>query len=141
MPPLIDPAYLSAPEDLAMFDAALDMAQRIGSTDTLGEWRQRELLPGSGVKSRQERHEFLRRAAHTHYHPVGTCRMGAGDEAVVGPDLRVRGTDGLYVVDGSVMPSLTTGPVNAAIVAIAERASDVIQGRAPLAPITSVRPA
>ena len=67
--------------------------------------------------------------------------MGAGDEAVVGPDLRVRGTDGLYVVDGSVMPSLTTGPVNAAIVAIAERASDVIQGRAPLAPITSVRPA
>ena len=67
--------------------------------------------------------------------------MGAGDEAVVGPDLRVRGTDELYVVDGSVMPILTTGPVNAAIVAIAKRDSDVIQGRAPLAPFTSVRPA
>jgi len=59
---------------------------------------------------------------------------------VVGPDLRVRGADGLYVVDGSVMPRLTTGPVNAAIVSIAERASDIIAGRAPLAPITSVRP-
>ena len=66
--------------------------------------------------------------------------MGADDAAVVGPDLRVRGTDGLHVVDGSVMPSLTTGPVNAAIVAIAERASDIIQGRAPLTPVTSVRP-
>ena len=58
----------------------------------------------------------------------------------MGLDLKVRGTGGLYIVDGSVMPSLTTGPVNAAIVAIAERASDIIQSRAPLAPITSVRP-
>jgi choline dehydrogenase-like flavoprotein len=67
--------------------------------------------------------------------------MGNDAAAVVGPDLRVRGTNGLYVVDGSVMPSITTGPVNAAIIAIAERASDIIQGRAPLAPITSLRPA
>ena len=138
--PLIDPAYLSAPEDLTAFADALELAQRIGNADALGEWRQRELLPGPNVKSAQERRQFLRRAAHTHHHPVGTCRMGTDADAVVGPDLRVRGADGLYVVDGSVMPRLTTGPVNAAIVAIAERASDIIAGRAPLAPITSVRP-
>ena len=138
--PLIDPAYLSAPQDLTMFAAALDLARRIGGAKALAEWRQSELLPGPSVKTDQGRCDFLRRAAHTHHHPVGTCRIGTGSGAVVGPDLKLRGTDGLYVVDGSVMPSLTTGPVNAAIVAIAERASDIIQSRAPLAPITSARP-
>ena len=140
LPPLIDPAYLSAPQDLTMFAAALDLARRIGGAKALAEWRQSELLPGPSVKTDQARCDFLRRAAHTHHHPVGTCRIGTGSGAVVGPDLKLRGTDGIHVVDGSVMPSLTTGPVNAAIVAIAERASDIIQGRAPLAPITSVRP-
>ncbi len=140
LPPLIDPAYLSAPQDLTMFATALDLARRIGGAKALAEWRQSELLPGPSVKTDQARCDFLRRAAHTHHHPVGTCRIGTGSGAVVGPDLKLRGTDGIHVVDGSVMPSLTTGPVNAAIVAIAERASDIIQGRAPLAPITSVRP-
>ncbi len=139
--PLIDPAYLSAPEDFVAFSAALDIARRVGGANALGAWRGRELLPGPAVKTDRERHDFLQRSAATHHHPVGTCRMGNDAAAVVGPDLRVRGTNGLYVVDGSVMPSITTGPVNAAIIAIAERASDIIQGRAPLAPITSLRPA
>ena len=140
LPPLIDPAYLSASQDLTMFAAGLDLARSIGGAKALAEWRQSELLPGSSVKTDQERRCFLRSAAHTHHHPIGTCRIGTDGEAVVGLDLKVRGTGGLYIVDGSVMPSLTTGPVNAAIVAIAERASDIIQSRAPLAPITSVRP-
>jgi len=140
LPPLIDPAYLSAPQDLIMFAAGLDLARSIGSAKALAEWRQSELLPGPSVRTDQERCSFLQSAAHTHHHPIGTCRIGTDGRAVVGLDLKVRGTDGLYIVDGSVMPSLTTGPVNAAIVAIAERASDIIQGRAPLAPIRSVRP-
>ena len=133
-PPLIDPAYLTAPEDMKMFSAALDLAQRIGHADALSEWRREELLPGPDVKSAEARADFLRRAAHTHHHPVGTCSMGIGAEAVVGPDLKVRGAEGLYVADGSILPSITTGPVNAAIIAIAERASDLLRGRAPLPP-------
>jgi choline dehydrogenase-like flavoprotein len=60
--------------------------------------------------------------------------MGGDESAVVAPDLSVRGVQGLYVVDGSIMPSITTGPINAAIIAIAERASDLLRGRVPLAP-------
>jgi choline dehydrogenase-like flavoprotein len=67
--------------------------------------------------------------------------MGSVDDAaaVVGPDLRLRGMDGLYVIDASVIPSITTGPVNAAIIAIAERASDLLRGLPPLPPTTSIR--
>ena len=61
--------------------------------------------------------------------------MGEGDEAVVGPDLKLRGLDGLYVIDASVIPRITTGPINAAIIAIAERASDLLRGRTPLDPV------
>ena len=61
--------------------------------------------------------------------------MGRDDAAVVGPDLVVRGVEGLYVIDASVMPRITTGPINAAVIAIAERASDLLRGLAPLAPI------
>ena len=71
-------------------------------------------------------------AEHRHHHPVGTCRMGIGEDAVVDADLRVKGIEGLYVVDASVMPRITTGAVNAAVIAIAERASDLLLGRQPL---------
>jgi pyridoxine 4-oxidase len=77
---------------------------------------------------------FLQKAAHTHHHPVGTCRMGHDVDAVVSLDLAVHGIDGLYVVDASVMPRITTGPTNAAIIAIAERSSDLLRGRTPLPP-------
>lgn len=121
-----------------MFSAALDLAQQIGHADALDEWCKNELLPGPNFMGTRD--EFLRRAAHTHHHPVGTCRMGIGEYAVVGPDLKVLGVDGLYIADSSIMPSIISGPVNAAIIAIAERASDLLLSRAPLAPILSVRP-
>ncbi len=60
--------------------------------------------------------------------------MGIDPDAVVGPDLRVRGVDGLFVMDASILPRITTGPTNAAVIALAERASDLLRGRAPLAP-------
>jgi choline dehydrogenase-like flavoprotein len=132
--PLIDPNYLAEDYDRAVYLEALAAAQSVGATRALAPWRERELLPGAGVRSRTERLEFLERAAYTHHHPVGTCRMGVDAEAVVGPDLRVRGVAGLYVVDASIFPTITTGPTNAAIVALAERASDLLRGREPLAP-------
>ena len=100
----------------------------------LADWRAEELLPGPACRTAGERRAFLEKAAYTHHHPVGTCRMGTDADSVVGPDLAVRGVGGLYVVDASVMPAITTGPTNAAIIAIAERASDLLRGREPLPP-------
>ncbi len=129
--PLLDPAYLTDPYDRATYLDALEIAQEIGQSKALDDWREREILPGP---DRKDRAHFLEQAAYTHHHPCGTCRMGEGAEAVVGLDLKVRGLDGLYVCDASVLPSITTGPINAAIIAIAERASDLLLGKEPLAP-------
>ena len=106
----------------------------------LSEWRLDEYLPGPSVRTTAGKRAFLEQAAFTHHHPVGTCRMGVDEEAVVGTDLAVRGFDNLFVCDASIMPAITTGPVNAAIVAMAERFSDLMRGRAPLAPYLPAAP-
>lgn len=131
-PPLIDPNYLSDPRDRKNYLKALAWAQELGASKAFDGWRAEELLPGAGVKDEADRLYFLERAAYTHHHPCGTCRMGLDKDAVVDRNLAVRGLESLYVIDASVLPSITTGPINAAIVAIAERASDLLQGKAPL---------
>ncbi|HEY4460258.1 MAG TPA: GMC oxidoreductase, partial [Pseudonocardiaceae bacterium] len=73
--------------------------------------------------------EHIKQMTQTLYHPVGTCAMGSGENAVVDPELRVRGVDGLRVVDASVMPKVIRGNTNAPTIMIAERASDLIRGR------------
>jgi pyridoxine 4-oxidase len=134
MPPRIDPRYLSEARDRELYLAALDWAQTLGGSDAFDDWRGEEVLPGPGCRTREERLRFLARAAYTHHHPVGTCRMGMDDGAVTDPTLKICGTDNLYVIDASVIPTITTGPVNAAIIALAERASDLLRGRAPGSP-------
>jgi choline dehydrogenase-like flavoprotein len=134
-PPLIDPNYLAEAYDRDVYLGALERAQAVGHARAFDDWRAEEVLPGPSVKREADRRTFLERAAFTHHHPVGTCRMGGDDQAVVSPDLKLRGMEGLYVCDASVLPSITTGPVNAAIIAIAERFSDLLRGKAPLAPI------
>lgn len=131
--PLIDPKYLAEEYDRSVYLDALDQARAVGGADALSDWRLDEYLPGPAVSTAADKRAFLAKAAFTHHHPVGTCRMGRDEDAVVGPDLRVRGIDHLHVCDASIMPSITTGPVNAAIVAIAERCSDLLRGRVPLA--------
>ncbi|WP_425450391.1 GMC family oxidoreductase [Virgifigura deserti] len=134
--PLIDPGYLREDYDRRIYKEALDWARTVGASAALDDWRAEEVLPGAeDLASPQAVESFLERAAYTHHHPVGTCRMGTDAEAVVGPDLAVRNIAGLYVMDASVMPSITTGPVNAAIIAMAERAGDLISSRRPLAPM------
>ncbi len=135
VPPLIDPNYLAEEYDRETYLAALEAAQTVGNAGALAEWREEEVLPGPGVRSKSERLEFLEKAAFTHHHPVGTCRMGMAADTVVTPDLQLRGMDGLYVCDASIVPSITTGPVNAAVIAIAERASDLLRGKRPLPPV------
>jgi choline dehydrogenase/4-pyridoxate dehydrogenase len=97
---------------------------------------QAEVAPGPAKTSDAELDAHIRAIAITVHHPLGTCRMGVeGDAmAVVDPELRVRGVEGLRVVDASVMPDLVGGNINAAVTMIAERASDLIRGRPALAP-------
>lgn len=132
--PLIDPNYLSEAYDRRTYLTALDLARSIGAAPALSDWRAHELLPGAAVTAKAGKLAFLEKAALTHHHPVGTCRMGTDAEAVVGPDLQVRGLEGLFVSDASIFPSITTGPVNAAVIAVAERASDILTGKTPLPP-------
>lgn len=119
-PPVIDPGYLSAPGDRAGMRAALALARRIGGSPELADWAEAEVLPGPECRSDAALDAFVARAACTHHHPAGTCRMGSDDLAVVDGDLALRGLAGLSVVDASVMPTLPSGPINAATLAIAE---------------------
>jgi pyridoxine 4-oxidase len=128
-PPLIDPGFLTDPGDLDEMAAAVALAREIGAAPQLSDWRKREVYPGPGVTDRKGLRDFSRRAANSFHHPVGTCRMGTDEGAVVDPALQVRGIQGLRVVDASVMPSLPQAMVNAATIAIAERAADLILGR------------
>ncbi|MGH6934310.1 MAG: GMC family oxidoreductase [Dongiaceae bacterium] len=132
--PMIDPNYLSEAYDRGTYLESLEMAQSVGHARSLGEWRAEEALPGASVKTRSDRMGFLEKAAFTHHHPVGTCRMGHDPHAVVDPTLKVWGMEGLYVCDASIIPTITTGPTNAAVIALAERASDLLRGRTPLPP-------
>ncbi|MFX0541969.1 GMC family oxidoreductase [Roseovarius sp. S4756] len=116
---IIDPAYLQTDHDRTMFRKALAAARTIGHADGLAEWRDHEIYPGL-LTSRAAVDAFIAKAAITHHHPCGTCRMGKDDASVVDPNLCLRSLDNLWVVDASVMPSLTAGPIHAAVLAIAE---------------------
>ena len=89
------------------------------------------MLPGEDVQGDESLADFVRRAAGTYYHPVGTCRMGVGSDAVVDPALRVHGLDGLRVADASVMPSIVSANTNTAAMIIGEKAADLIRAGSP----------
>ncbi|MET0886346.1 MAG: GMC family oxidoreductase N-terminal domain-containing protein [Mycetocola sp.] len=122
--PLIDPKYLDTAHDREMFRFALSRARLVGGSAALAGWRAEEVLPTAAEADEAAIDAFIARAAITHHHPVGTLSMGLDDAAPVTPDLRFRGLDGLHVVDASVIPSITAGPVHAAVLAIAESFSD-----------------
>lgn len=119
-PPMIDPAYMTTDHDRRMFRAALAHARAVGHGAALDDWRAEEILPGPKVLADADLDAFIAEAAITHHHPVGTCRMGRDAEAIVDADLKLVGLDNLHVVDASVIPSITSGPIHAAVLAIAE---------------------
>jgi choline dehydrogenase-like flavoprotein len=140
--PLIDPGYLSDVRDLSALAVGVRVARDYGTAAPMSKICAEELAPGDGVHTDHEMRDYIRGALVSNYHPAGTCAMGGDDPAansrqasVVDPMLRVRGVDGLRVVDASVMPALPRGNTNAPVIAIAERAADLIVGRAPLAPL------
>jgi choline dehydrogenase-like flavoprotein len=125
--PRIDPAFLSDPRDMAVLMRAARRLEEILAAPPLAPWRGPRLYPHDGSDAALE--ADIRARADTIYHPVGTCRMGQDEMAVTDPDLRVRGMQGLRVVDASVMPRIVSGNTNAPTLMIAERAAALIRGR------------
>ena len=136
--PTDDPAifanYLATEEDRRALREGVRMMRKVAAQSALDPYRTEELFPGKDVETDEQIDAWIRKHAETIYHPVGTCKMGAdGDEmAVVDGELKVRGIEGLRVVDASVMPTLVGGNTNAPTIMIAEKISDVIRGRAAL---------
>jgi len=126
--PAIQPNYLSDAEgyDLAMLIEGARLSREIFAQASFAPYRGEEIFPGAAARSDADLETFIRRKAETIYHPVGTCRMGNGADAVVDSELRVHGVDGLRVVDASVMPVLIGGNTNAPTMMIADRAGDLL---------------
>jgi choline dehydrogenase-like flavoprotein len=120
---------LTEQDDLDSMVAGVTLAREIAATEPLRSAVGRELFPGSGVSSPEDVEADVRRRVELLYHPTGTCRMGQDDDAVVDPELRVRGLEGLRVVDASVFPVIPGGNTNAPTIMVAERAADLIRGR------------
>ncbi|MCB1405458.1 MAG: choline dehydrogenase [Rhodobacteraceae bacterium] len=126
--PGIDPNFLSDDRDLKTMIAGAKITREILMQEPMNKYRHKELFGVTDGMSDAEWEKHIRARADTIYHPVGTCKMGTDDMAVVDPDLKVRGLEGLRVVDASVMPTLIGGNTNAPTIMIAEKAADLIRG-------------
>jgi len=132
--PAIDPNYLGAEEDRRAMREAVKMVRDICKQASLQTYNAGEIMPGASVASDAEIDAFIRAKGETIYHPVGTVSMGVNATSPVDGDLKVRGVDGLRVVDASVMPTLIGGNTNAPTIMVAEKAADLIRGARPMAP-------
>jgi choline dehydrogenase len=121
---------LATDGDMATARRGVRLARRIYATSPQCALIEREIAPGSAVQSDADLNDYIRARAGVTQHPVGTCTMGVGPQAALDSQLRVRGIEGLRVVDASVMPTVPGGNTNAAVIMIAEKAADLILGRA-----------
>ncbi len=129
--PYIMHRYFADEADMRRMEAGVALVMEIARQEALQPYCSEPVqVPTSGAED--DMRAFIRRHAQTLYHPVGSCAMGAGDDAVVDLELKVRGVEGLRVVDASVMPTVPRGNTNAPVIAIAERAADLIRGKSPL---------
>ena len=128
-PPLIDPGFLRDERDLDRLEAGLAMIREAAANRAFGQVRQAEIWPGPDVRTSGDIRTYIRGTVSSYYHPAGSCRMGSDDAAVVDCDLRVRGVTGLRVADASVFPTIPNAHPNATVLAVAERAAELISGR------------
>lgn len=126
--PLIDTNFLADPDDIRVNVAALRVGRAVMNAPSFRKLHGGEVFPGPNCQSDAELGDYVRANAKTDFHPVGTCRMGHDDMAVVDPQLRLRGIDGLRIADASIMPSIVSGNTNAPSIMIGERAADFIRG-------------
>ncbi|MGN7741994.1 GMC family oxidoreductase [Pseudomonas sp. 22526] len=124
--PLIQPNYLSHPEDLRVAADAIRLTRRIVTAPALQAFKPSEYLPGAELQSEEQLHQAAARIGTTIFHPVGTCRMGQGTDAVVDAELRVHGIPGLRIADASIMPYITSGNTCSPTLMIAEKAAELI---------------
>ncbi|WP_101750647.1 GMC family oxidoreductase [Nesterenkonia massiliensis] len=129
--PMVDPQYFTDPEghDMRVAVAGIKLAREIVAQPAMAEWAGEELFPGKDVQTDEQIADYVTRTHNTVYHPAGTVRMGATDDAMspLTPDLRVKGVQGLRVADASVMPELTTVNPNITTMMIGERCADLIK--------------
>jgi choline dehydrogenase len=130
-PPLIDPGFLREGRDLDRMVAGVELIRRAAARASLAGT---EMHPGPEKRASTGLRSYIRRAVGSYWHPAGTCRMGGGTNAVVDLELRVRGIDGLRVADASVMPVIPNAPLNATVLAIAEKAAHLISRARPVTP-------
>lgn len=128
--PLIDPQYLSAPKDREMAIRQVRTIREVLAQPEIAKFVKEERLPGSAARTDEKIMAYVRQYASCDYHPVGTCRMGTGTDAVVNPQLRVHGLDSLRVIDASIMPKLTSGNTMAPTMMIAEKGADLVRASA-----------
>jgi 4-pyridoxate dehydrogenase len=126
--------FLGGANDLRSFRAGVRAARDVAAKPALDPYRGDETAPGAAIASDPDIDAWIRRTARSAHHPSCTCAMGVGPDAVLDPDLRVKGIDRLRVVDASAMPDLVSGNINACVLMIAEKASDLIRGRPNLTP-------
>ena len=128
--PIIDPNSFAEPYDLERHIEAIKITQEVGRSRSMRKFVSEEHFPGSACKTKQDYIELSRASARSSYHPVGTCKMGGPRDvmAVVDPQCRVRGLDGLRVCDSSIMPAVVSSNTNAPVIAMAEKAADLIRG-------------
>jgi choline dehydrogenase len=131
--PAIKFNYLKEQQDIEGFRACVRLTREIVSQDAFDEYRGGEIQPGEEVKSDDEIDAFVRQAVESAYHPSCTCKMGEDEMAVVDSQTRVRGLEGLHVVDSSIFPTIPNGNLNGPTIMLAEKAADIILGKAPLA--------
>ncbi|EKT4465236.1 GMC family oxidoreductase N-terminal domain-containing protein [Pseudomonas putida] len=129
--PLIDPNYLSDPEDLRVAADAIRLTRRIVQAPALAAFDPREYLPGPALQTEAQLHEAAGRIGTTIFHPVGTCRMGSGPLDVVDNQLRVHGIPGLRIADASIMPQIVSGNTCSPTLMIAEKAAQLIRNGSP----------
>ena len=133
--PLIDPNYWAEPYDLEISLRGLNMAREILQQPALQPYVRREVLPGPKIFTQDDLFNYACKMAKTDHHPVGTCRMGPGNMAVVDPELKVHGLDQLRVCDSSIMPTINSSNTNAPTIMIGEKASDLVRGLKALPPV------
>ena len=128
--------YLSHPDDLAEFRACVRLTRGIFAQRAFDPYRGREIQPGKDVVTDESIDDFVRAKVESAYHPSCSCKMGARSDpmAVVDPEARVIGLESLRVIDSSIMPSITTGNLNAPTIMLAEKAADHVRGRPPARP-------
>lgn len=130
-PPRADPDLLSDPRDLSVLLWGIRLARKLFRSEPFSHYRAREVSPDPALESDADLTAYVRAESYTVHHPVGTCRMGVGPDAVVDAQLRVIGLTGLRVADASVFPSILGGNTNAAVVMVAEKAADMMLNRPP----------